>query len=72
MEGAIARAKQLAGEIARSFVPNQFSNQANPDAHYKTTGPEIFQQLEGRVDVFVAGVDGSESYLSKKIYEGGV
>jgi len=53
--GAIARAKELAAEISGAFVPQQFANPANPAAHYKSTGPEIWQQLGGQVDVFVAG-----------------
>jgi O-acetylserine dependent cystathionine beta-synthase len=55
MQRAIDEAERLAAETPRSYVPNQFSNAGNPDAHYQTTGPEIWRDLEGRVDVFVAG-----------------
>lgn len=53
--GAIEKAKELAAAIPGAFVPQQFANPANPAAHYKTTGPEIWEQLDGRVDVLVAG-----------------
>lgn len=56
MKGAIEKAQQLAAEIPHSFIPSQFTNPANPNAHYRTTGPEIWQDTEGKVDVFVAGV----------------
>ncbi len=56
MTGAVKRAKVLADELPGSFIPSQFENSANPRAHYETTGPEIWQDAEGRVDVFVAGV----------------
>lgn len=56
MKGAIAKAQELASEIPGSFIPNQFVNQANPRAHYLTTGPEIFADTDGEVDIFVAGV----------------
>lgn len=55
MAGAIEKARELAAQLG-GYVPQQFANPANPQAHYETTGPEIFQQLGGRVDVFVAGV----------------
>lgn len=73
MAGAIRRAQELAATIPGAFVPQQFTNAANPGAHYATTGPEIYQQLEGRVDVFVAGVGsggtftGCARYLKEKI-----
>ena len=56
MKGAIAKADELAQEISNSFVPGQFVNPANPDAHKRTTGPEIWEDTDGRVDIFVAGV----------------
>ncbi len=56
MDGAIAKARQLAAEIPGSFIPGQFENPANAMAHYQATGPEIWADTEGKVDVFVAGV----------------
>lgn len=56
MKGAIKKANELAEEIENSFIPGQFTNQANPEAHRKTTGPEIWEDTEGKVDIFVAGV----------------
>ncbi|MCL2865020.1 MAG: cysteine synthase A [Lachnospiraceae bacterium] len=56
MPGAIARAEELAAEIPHSFLPAQFSNPANPAVHYRSTGPEIWRDTEGEVDVFVAGI----------------
>ncbi len=56
MKGAIERAEQLAREIPNSFIPSQFANSANPEAHRLTTGPEIYDALDGGVDIFVAGV----------------
>ena len=56
MKGAIAKADELAKEIPNSFVPGQFVNPSNPKAHYETTGPEIFEDTNGEVDIFVAGV----------------
>ena len=56
MKGAIARAEELAAEIPDSFIPGQFTNPANPAAHRASTGPEIWRDTEGRVDILVAGV----------------
>jgi cysteine synthase A len=56
MKGAIAKADELAAEIPGSFIPSQFTNPANPKAHFEATGPEIFEDTDGNVDIFVAGV----------------
>ena len=72
MKAAIARAKQLAEEIPHSFIPGQFTNEANPRAHYETTGPEIWKDTNGNVDVLVAGVgtggtvSGAGKYLRER------
>ena len=56
MKGAIARSEEMAKEIEGSFIPGQFVNPANPKAHFETTGPEIWEDTDGKVDIFVAGV----------------
>ena len=72
MSGSIARAEALAAEIPNSWIPSQFDNPANPQAHFETTGPEIWADTEGDVDIFVAGVgtggtlSGTGKYLKSK------
>ena len=56
MAGAIAKAEELAKEIPNSFIPGQFDNASNPQAHYETTGPEIYKDTDGEVDIFIAGI----------------
>ena len=73
MKGAIEKADELAKEIPNSFVPGQFVNEANPKAHFATTGPEIFEDTDGNVDFFVAGVGtggtitGTGKYLKSRL-----
>ena len=72
MTGAIARAERLAAEIPHSFLPGQFSNPENPLAHYRTTGPEIWADTDGKIDIFIAGagtggtVSGTAKFLKEQ------
>lgn len=72
MKGAIAKAEELAQQIEGGFIPSQFTNNANPTAHFNTTGPEIWEDTDGKVDIFVAGVgtggtvSGVGKYLKSK------
>ena len=72
MQGAVDRAKELAAEIPDSFIPSQFDNYDNALAHYKTTGPEIYRDTDGQVDIFIAGIGtggtitGTGRYLKEK------
>lgn len=72
MTGAIAKAKELQEEIPNSYSPSQFANEANPHAYYKTLGPELWNELDGNIDIFVAGAGtggtfmGTASYLKEK------
>ena len=72
MKGAIAKAEELAKEIPNSFIPSQFTNMANPEIHYRTTGKELYEDADGNIDFFVAGVgtggtiSGTGRYLKEK------
>ncbi len=68
MQGAIEEARRLEREIPGSYCPQQFQNPANPEAHYRTTGPEIWEQMEGRVDVLVAGAGSGGTFMGVSRY----
>ncbi|MED1792024.1 MULTISPECIES: cysteine synthase A [Brevibacillus] len=68
IKGAIAKAQELAASIPGAFVPQQFANPANPEAHYKTTGPEIWKQMDGNVNIFVAGAGSGGTFMGVARY----
>lgn len=68
MRGAIERAQQLQKEIPNAYCPQQFANPANPEIHYRTTGPEIWEQLDGKVDVFVSGAGSGGTFMGVARY----
>lgn len=68
MQGAIEETARLAEEIPNSYLPQQFENPANPKIHYETTGPEIWEQMQGKVDVFVAGAGSSGTFMGVARY----
>lgn len=68
IKGAIKKAQELAQEIPGSFCPQQFANPANPQAHYETTGPEIWEQMDGKIDIFVAGAGSAGTFMGVARY----
>ena len=62
MQGAVDKAEELSKTYESSFIPSQFENSANPEIHYKTTGPEIYKSSNKKVDIFIAGIEQVEQY----------
>src|SRR5438132_13338518 len=73
MKGAIARAEELAKDIPNAYIPQQFVNPYNTESHYETTAPEIYEQMEGRIDAFVTGAGTGRTFTGLgKFLRGGI